>query len=159
VPKTDDRVMAPQLPQPLLVGWWKILAVWFQTLMKWVKLYWQWEAIRENQHLTHRIDQLVVEAIHYISQTPMFKSVVVVVVSICCVVHCSLLVTYLKLCNHSNTVDHASCPPCCLCSSCHAFNISIHTSYTVYWLYGVSLVCHFQHFSLPSLTLLPVIWL
>ena len=77
----------------------------------------------------------------------MFKSVVVVVVSIC-VVLCSLLVTYLvKLCNHSNTVDHASCPPCCLDSSLHAFNISIHTSYTVYLLYALSIVRHFQHFS------------
>ena len=61
---------------------------------------------------------------------------------------CSLLVTYLvKLCNHSNTVDHASCPPCCFYSSHHAFNISIHTSYTVYWLYAVSFVHYFQHFS------------
>ena len=77
----------------------------------------------------------------------MLSSVVVVVVSICCVVHCSLLVTYLvKLCNHSNTVDHASYPPCRLYSSHHAFNISIHTSYTVYWLYAVSLVRYFHYF-------------
>ena len=39
----------------------------------------------------------------------------------CCVVHCFLLVMYLvKLCNHSTTVDHASCPPCCLYSLHHA---------------------------------------
>ena len=50
----------------------------------------------------------------------MLSSVVAVVVSICCVVHCSLFITVtyiVKVYNHSNTVVHASCPPCCHYSS------------------------------------------
>ena len=51
---------------------------------------------------------------------PCFHLLLLLLLVFCCVVHCSLLVMYLvKLCNHSNIIDHASCSPCCLYSLHH----------------------------------------
>ena len=73
---------------------------------------------------------------------------------------CSLLVTYLvKLYNHSNTVVHASGPPCCHYSSHHAL-IFLYIPATPFIGCMLSaLFATFITFLIPSLTLFPVIWL